>query len=38
MHCFKRLSEQVVARTFERQVVDLSIRVALLSKGAAIPC
>lgn len=32
MHCFKRLGERVVARTFERQVVELRIRVALLNR------
>lgn len=31
MHCFKRLGELVVARTFERQVVELHIWVALLN-------
>jgi len=28
MHCFKRLGERAMARTFERQVVELHIRVA----------
>ena len=32
MHCFKRLGERVMARTFERQVVELHIRVALLNR------
>ena len=32
MHCFKRLSERVMARTFERQVTELHIRVALLNR------
>ena len=32
MHCFKRLGEWVMARTFERQVVELHIRVALLNR------
>ena len=32
MHCFTRLGERVVARTFERQVVELHIRVALLNR------
>ena len=32
MHCFKRLGERVVARTFERQVVELPTRVALLNR------
>ncbi len=29
MPCFKRLGERVMARTFERQVVELHVRVAL---------
>lgn len=32
MHCFKRLGERVMARTFERQVVELQVRVALLNR------
>lgn len=32
MHCFKRLGERVMARTFERQVTELHIRVALLNR------
>ena len=32
MHCFKRLGERVMARAFERQVVELHIRVALLNR------
>ncbi len=32
MHCFKRLGERVMARTFDRQVVQLHIRVALLNR------
>ena len=32
MHCFKRLGERVMARTFERQVVALHVRVALLNR------
>jgi hypothetical protein len=32
MHCFKRLGERVMARTFERQVVELHVRVALLNR------
>ena len=31
MHCFKRLGERVMARTFERQVVELQVRVALIN-------
>ena len=32
MHCFKRLGERVMARTFERQVAELHVRVALLNR------
>lgn len=32
MNCFKRLGERVMARTFERQVTELYIRVALLNR------
>jgi hypothetical protein len=32
MHCFKRLGERVKARTFERQVTELHVRVALLNR------
>lgn len=32
MYCFKRLGERVSARTFERQVVELHVRVALLNR------
>jgi len=32
MHCFKRLGERVMARTFERQVAELQVRVALLNR------
>ena len=32
MHCFKRLGEQVMVRTFERQVVALHVRVAPLNR------
>jgi hypothetical protein len=32
MHCFKRLGERVMARTLERQVVELHVRVALLNR------
>ena len=32
MHCFKRLGERVMARTFERQVTELHVRVALLNR------
>lgn len=36
MHCFKRLGERVTARTFERQVVELHISVALLNRFSQI--
>lgn len=32
MNCFKRLGERVMARTFECQVTELHIRVALLNR------
>ena len=32
MNCYKRLGERVMARTFERQVTELHIRVALLNR------
>ncbi len=32
MHCFKRLGERVMARTLERQVTELHVRVALLNR------
>jgi hypothetical protein len=32
MHGFKRLGERAMARTFERQVVELHVRVALLNR------
>ena len=32
MHCFKRLGERVMARTFKAQVVELQVRVALLNR------
>lgn len=32
MNCFKRLGVRVMARTFERQVTELHIRVALLNR------
>lgn len=32
MHCFKHLGERVMARTFERQVVELHARAALLNR------
>lgn len=38
MHCFKRLGERVMARTFERQVVELHVRVALLNRFTQLGC
>ncbi len=35
MNCFKRLGEWVMARTFERQVTELHIRVALLNRSTS---
>jgi hypothetical protein len=32
MHCLKRLGERVMARTFEGQVTELQVRVALLNR------
>ena len=32
MHCFKRLGEEVMARTFERQVAELNIRASILNQ------
>jgi hypothetical protein len=32
MHCIKRLGERVMARTFDRQVVELHVRVELLNR------
>jgi hypothetical protein len=32
VHCFKRLGERVMARTFERQFVAWHVRVALLNR------
>jgi hypothetical protein len=32
MHGFKRLGERVTAHTFERQVVESHVRVALLNR------
>ena len=37
MHCFKRLGERVMARTFERQVVELHIRVAKIGPTCPAP-
>ena len=38
MHCFKRLGERVMARTFERQVTELHVRVALLNRFTQLGC
>lgn len=38
MHCFKRLGKQVMARTFERQVTQLHVRVALLNRLTQLGC
>ena len=32
MNCFKRLGEKVMARTFERQVVELNTRASILKR------
>ena len=32
MNCFKRLGEKVMARTFERQVVELNMRASILNR------
>ena len=32
MHCLKRLGERLMARTFERQVVEVHVRVALMNR------
>ena len=32
MHCFKRLGQRLMARTFKRQVVELQVRVSLLNR------
>ena len=36
MRCFKLLGERVMARTFERQVVELHVRVILLNRFTQI--
>jgi hypothetical protein len=38
MRCFKRLGERLMARTFERQVVELHVRVALLNRFTQLGC
>jgi hypothetical protein len=32
MHCFKRLGERVMARTFELQIVELHVWMALFNR------
>ena len=36
MHCLRRLGERVTARTFERQVIELQARVAVLNRFSQI--
>jgi hypothetical protein len=36
MHCFKLLSQRVVARTFDRQITELKIRAAILNRFSKI--
>ena len=36
MNCVKRLGEKVMARTFERQVAKLNIRVSILNQFTAL--
>ncbi len=36
MNCFKRLGEKVMARSFERQVAELNIRVSILNQFTAL--
>ena len=38
MHCFKRLVERVMARTFKRPVVELHVRMALLNRFTQLGC
>ena len=38
MHCFKRLVERVMARTFKRPVVELNVRMALLNRFTQLGC
>lgn len=32
MHCFKLLSERVMARDFDRQVAELQVRAAIINR------
>ena len=36
MPCFKRLGQRLMARTFERQVVEVHVRVGLLDRFMAL--
>jgi hypothetical protein len=36
MHGFKRLGQRLMARTFERQVVEVHVRVGLLNRFTAL--
>ena len=38
MSCIKRLGERVMSRTFERQVNELHIRVAILNRFTELGC
>ena len=38
MKCIKRLGERVMSRTFERQVNELHIRVAILNRFTELGC
>ena len=36
MNCFKRLGEEVMARTFERQVAELNVPASILNQFTAM--
>ncbi len=36
MHCFKLLGQRVMSRTFERQITELKVRVAILNRFSQI--
>lgn len=38
MNCFKKLGEKVKAKTFERQVVELNVRAAVLNRFTQLGC
>ncbi len=38
MNCIKRLGERVMSRTFERQVNELHIQVAILNRFIELGC